>query len=118
MAALSGVSPPSVDHPTRLVRTGTSYSVSRPAGKPLSSLIDQYDDIKKVRQAMKALPKDSYLEDEEMRRELNIGYDRWKSVVQHPQLQSFRYQLPSKKSVWMHPDAQAKLTATINMTSE
>lgn len=100
-------------------RCATSNAKAAPSfGRPLASLIDQYDDIKKVKLEMKSLPKDCFAEDEELRRKLGIGFDRWRVVVQHPQLQPFRYLLPSKKQVWMHPDAQARLTATINMSAE
>ena len=88
----------------------------RSIGQPLSQLIDQFDDVSKAAKAMKALPKDSYLDDDEMRRSCGVNPDRWKAVCQHPTLVPFRFALPrGNKHVWMHQAAQAKLTAAINL---
>jgi len=84
--------------------------------KPLAALLAQFDDVKKVATAMKALPKDSYLEDEEMRRNLHIATDRWRSVIQSPKLSAFQFELPSRKRVWLHAEAQQKLVAAINLS--
>ena len=88
-------------------------------GQPLSNLISQFDDVAKVAKAMKALPKDSYLDDDEMRRFCGVNPDRWKAVCQHPSLVKFRFALPrGNKHAWMHSAAQAKLTAAINLDQQ
>jgi hypothetical protein len=92
------------------------HATARTVGQPIANLIGQFDDVAKVAKAMKELPKDSYLEDDEMRRQLSINPDRWKAVCHHPSLVAFRYALPrGNKHVWMHQAAQAKLAAAINL---
>jgi hypothetical protein len=94
---------------------GQPANMGKMQAQPLSGLIAQFDDVAKVRQAMKSLPKDSFLDDDELRRVLRVGPDRWKTVRQHPSVGPFRFTLPKGKSVWMHPEAQAKLNAAINL---
>ena len=104
-AAMSGTPSPAVQN----IQTKT-------IGQPLTNLISQFDDVAKVAKAMKALPKDSYLDDDEMRRNCGVNPDRWKAVCQHPTLVPFRFALPrGNKHVWMHIAAQTKLTAAINL---
>ncbi len=100
----------------RSMNPGQSAKPARIVGQSITSLIAQFDDVGKVTRAMKELSKDSYMDDDEMRRSLSINPDRWKSVCQHPALVAYRYALPKgSKHVWMHPGAQAKLTAAINL---
>ena len=87
-------------------------------GQSLNILVDQFDDVKKVKSAMKLLPKTSFADDDEMRRQLKISSDRWRDVILNPQISSFRYQLPNKKFVWLHQEAQAQLTAAINLDQQ
>lgn len=96
--------------------TGVVPQVKRiELGRPMSELIDRFDDVSKVKKAMKALPKDHFCDDDEMRRKCAVSLDRWKMVAQHPAITGYRYQLPRDKVVWMHPEAQVKLTAAINL---
>lgn len=107
-AAMSGTPQPAVQN----IQTKT-------IGQPLTNLISQFDDVAKVAKAMKALPKDSYFDDDEMRRNCGVNPDRWKAVCQHPTLVPFRFALPrGNKHVWMHQAAQAKLTAAINLDQQ
>jgi hypothetical protein len=93
---------------------------ARPAktGKSISDLLEQFDDVAKVQRAMKALPRDSYKEDDEMRRDLTIAHPRWREVREHPAIHQYLYVLPNKRAVWMHPEAQKKLTAAINLSQQ
>jgi len=96
----------------------TPAASPRKIGQSINALMDQFDDVKKVKQAMKKLPKDSFAEDDEMRRNLHIAYDRWRTVAQHPSLAAYRFTLPNRKAVWMHPEAQEKVTAAINLDQQ
>jgi hypothetical protein len=109
--ARHGVTVPEI----RAARNGTA-AVEKASGRSIASLIDQFDDVKKVKQAMKALPKDQFVEDEEMRHQVGTSSDRWRLVAQHAALEVYRFLLPTKKRVWMHPEAQEKLTAAINLS--
>jgi len=84
--------------------------------KPLAGLMDQFDDISKVQKAMRALPKAAYVDDDEMRRNLGISIQRWREVRSHPTLSGFIFKLPNNRFVWLHQEAQAKLTAAINLS--
>lgn len=88
------------------------------AGKSIRILLDQFDDISKVRKAMKTLPKNEYLEDDELRRSLSIADTRWRSVRSHPSLSGFVFALPNKRTVWMHSEAQESLKAAIDLSSQ
>lgn len=88
---------------------------AKPPGKSVADLIDQFDEVKKIKSRMGDLPRDSYLDDDEMRRLVGIGIDRWKTVIQSAEVSKFRFQLPKGKFVWMHLDSQQKLAAAINM---
>lgn len=102
-AARAAMNPQSSDKPTEAQ-----------IGRPISELIDQFDDVKKLTEAMKELSKGSYLDDEEMRRRCKISPERWKAVTQREQVSRFRFQLPKGRHVWMHVESQAKLSAAIN----
>lgn len=98
--------------PTLITKPGSSF------GQPLSGLVDQFDDVAKIKKAMRDLAKDSYADDDEMRRTCHISFDRWKDVSGHAAVAKFRFILPNKKSVWMHPEAQVKLTKAITLDQQ
>lgn len=102
-------------HAARAAMNGTAAPIPRALGRSLNVLLDQFDDVKKVKRAMKALSRDAYLEDDEMRRSLAIASPRWREVAQHHEIARFCIELPNRRKVWMHPEAQAKLTAAINL---
>ena len=85
-------------------------------GKLTSDLFVQFDDVAKVKSAMRALPKNEHFEDEDLRRRLLISIPRWREVANHPSLANFRFLLPNKKHVWMHPEAQRELARRINLS--
>jgi hypothetical protein len=92
----------------------------RKATKPLKDLLAAFDDVGKVQKALRALSKSEYMEDDEMRRSLNISLDRWREVREHPSLARFRFLLPpasKSRYVWLHPEGQAELQAAINLSS-
>lgn len=97
---------------------GHAAPPSKGVGRPVSQLLDQFDEVKKLKQAMKQLGKDQYAEDDEMRRMLSITPDRWRALVQHPEVASFRYSLPKGKHVWMHPESQQRLQSAINLDTQ
>jgi hypothetical protein len=82
---------------------------------PIAELIEQFDDVKRARDAVQAMPRDHYIADEDLRRRLHVSPDRWRSLVQHPDVSAYRYKLPNGRMVWMHPAAQEKLNARIRM---
>lgn len=84
-------------------------------GQPLTVLMDQYDDVKRVQQKLRELPRDAFEDDDSMRRLCRVTPDRWKIVRDHPKVSGYRFKLPNGKHVWLHPDAQQKLTAAINL---
>lgn len=98
---------------------GAAIGVSAVRGsRPVSQLLDQFDDVKKVKQRMKTLPSGEYLDDEELRRELKLTITRWRDVRGHSSLQTFLYKLPNNRFVWMHPKDQEKMTAAINLNEQ
>jgi hypothetical protein len=96
--------------------TVAATEACQPKGRSLKLLIDQFDDVGKVQKAMKALPRDQYLEDDEMRRQLGIALDRWRAVRGHSSLTPYLFRLPNGKFVWMHAAAQQSLTEAINLS--
>jgi hypothetical protein len=87
-------------------------------GKSIRNLLEQFDDVGKVQKAMKALPRDQYFEDDEIRRQLGIAIGRWRDVRGHPALATYLFKLPNQRFVWMHPSAQQSLSAAINLSQQ
>ena len=85
-------------------------------GKSVTSLLAEFDDVAKVKNAMKALPKTEYLHDEELRRNLNLGSQRWRDVRGQKEIAHFRFKLPKSQCVWMHPSAQETISRAINLS--
>ena len=85
--------------------------------KPLKALLEEFDDISKVRKAMKDLSVSEVIEDEELRRMLRISSTRWREVRGHNALSEYLFRLPNNRYVWMHREAQEKLQAAINLSS-
>lgn len=98
--------------------TGHGGPPNKGMGKPVSQLLDQFDEVKKLKQAMKQLGKDQYADDDEMRRTLSVTPDRWRALVQHPEVAGFRYALPKGRHVWMHPESQQRLQSAINLDTQ
>jgi hypothetical protein len=86
--------------------------------KPLKLLLEEFDDVAKVQRALNGLGKADYIEDEEMRRSLRISTVRWRDVRQQTALADWFFTLPNKRFVWIHPEAQQKLIAAINLSSQ
>ena len=85
--------------------------------KPLAGLIVEFDDVGKVRKAVKELSGSEYLDDEDLRRSLRISEFRWRQVRNQPELGSYLYTLPNGRKVWMTPGAQAKLKQAIELAT-
>lgn len=92
--------------------------VSQRIGRPIDALIEQFDDVAKVQKTMKAMPRKSYMEDDEMRRANHIGLERWRSVRQHSALTKFIFKLPNGRHVWMHEEAQKDLAGAIDLSQQ
>lgn len=87
----------------------------RLSGRPLAELFDQFDDVKKVRAAMKMLPRDHFYDDDQIRREASVAPDRWRAVAAIPELAEFHMTLPNRKRVWMRAQDQQELARRINL---
>jgi hypothetical protein len=99
-----------------IINAASAVPSPRPIGRNVASLLGEFDELAKVRAVMKTLPKSAFLEDDEMRTTANVPLRSWNAVKGHATLAHLRYKLPNQKFVWMHPSAQADLTAAINLS--
>lgn len=99
-------------------RTAGGLVTPHSGSKPITQLLEQFDDVAKVRARMKQLPKDQFLEDEELRRELKLSITRWREVRAHTSLAAYLFKLPNNRYAWMHPKAQEELTSAINLNGQ
>jgi uncharacterized protein (DUF2336 family) len=101
--------------PAEFVKTA---SMTAPAmrGTPLADLFKRFDEVAKIKAVMRELPKREVLEDDAMRTRAGVPLKVWNAVKAHKSLAKWRYRLPDQKVVWMHEEAQAELTARINLS--
>jgi hypothetical protein len=105
------------DAPTAALK-GPPPAPSRLSSKPFKLLLEEFDDVAKVRKAMKSLSRSDYIDDDEFRRTLKIGDQRWREVRRHQSLSVFLFILPNKRPVWMHPETQETLKKAIDLSSQ
>jgi len=83
--------------------------------RSVKGLLSSLDDVGKVRRYMTDLPKSEYIEDDALRRTLGIAEPRWRSVRDQQALAGWKFILPNKRVVWLHPDAQQQLKRAIEL---
>ncbi len=100
----------------RLLGKSAAAPAQQTVGKSVTSLLAEFDDVAKVKSALKTLPKTEYLQDEELRRLLNLGNQRWRDVRGQKEIAHYRFKLPNNQYVWMHPSAQETIKRAINLS--
>ena len=65
----------------------------------VETIIYEFDIVSRVEREILAL-KDEVVYDEDLRRELKVGYDRWKSITKSIKFDHLKLILPNKKIVW------------------
>ena len=102
----------------RLALGAQSPKATAAIGKSIAGLIDQFDDVAKVEKVMRSIPKNQYLDDDEMRRQVGVGNQRWRDVRGHSRLAGYIFKLPNAKTVWMHAAAQLTLREAITLSQQ
>jgi len=94
-------------------------SEKKPAQKPIglseNELRAKYDNVYKIREAVKKLQRGRFLTDQQMREMCKISPNVWRGYAEKTEFEKYKYKPTAKEVWWSTPDSVRRVREGVNV---